>query len=138
MSSNWTFIRTGFNVMAMLWGLFIGVLGLGPDGPGVPFHLRILGISVLVLGGLFFVPNKKLMKSPWSTFGYFGLTFLPSVALGVAAYITISESGMDTFVLGGGLETVSAFVPLSLLAPLSLILSMLGTGDETGAPKSQE
>ncbi|HUV13005.1 MAG TPA: hypothetical protein VMY18_05125, partial [Acidobacteriota bacterium] len=63
---------------------------------------------------------------------------LPTLALGIAAYITISESGIDTFVRDGGPGTVSTFVPLSLLAPLSLIFSMLGSRGETAGPESQD
>jgi hypothetical protein len=123
---------------AILYGLFIGVLGIGPDGPGVPFHWRMLGVSVLLLGGLYFVPNKKLMKSPCLTYGYLGLNLLPTIALGIAAAITITGSGMDSFVRDGGPETISAFLPLSLLAPLSLIFSMLGARGEAGGPEPQD
>ena len=124
--------------LAVLYGLFVGVLGFGPDGPGVPFHLRMLGIWVLILGALYFVPNKKLKRHRWSTFGYIGWNLLPTIALGIASFVTLTESGMETFVGYGGLLSVSVFVPLSLFAPLSLIFSMLGARQEKAVSRPEE
>ena len=117
-------------VMAVLYGLFVGVLGIGPDGPGVPFNWRIIGIITFSVGALYLLPNRRLNSRRRLAFMYLTLTFLATISLCLTAAVIVMQSGMDSFVRDGGPFAFSVLIPLSLLAPLSLILSMLGARDE--------
>ena len=117
-------------VMAVLYGLFVGVLGIGPDGPGVPFNWRIIGIITFSVGVLYLLPNRKLNSRRRLAFIYLTLTFLATISLCLTAAVIVMQSGMDSFVRDGGPFAFSVLIPLSLLAPLSLIFSMLGARDE--------
>ena len=124
--------------LAILYGSFVGVLGLGPDGPGVPFNWRMIGLATLLVGALYLLPNSRLIGNPIIAAGYMTLTLLATASLCMTAVVIIMESGMKAFVRDGGPLAFSFLIPLSLLAPLSLLLSILGARQEKAVSRPEE
>jgi hypothetical protein len=110
----------------ILYGFFIGLLGIGPDGE-VPGQLRIIGVMLLILGLFYFLPNERIYQSITLRYSYLLVTVTPSFILFISMLNTILKSGFDSFVFSGGLTTVIVTLPLSLIAPLSLILFVVSS-----------
>jgi hypothetical protein len=103
------------------WGYFIGIIGLGPDGP-VPDLVRSAGIAVFVAGLSYWIPNGLLIRSRMAMFVFLAICAGPYVML-----ITIVVGDLTRYGVGSalGLAGIARFVALSAvfsLAPASLML----------------
>ena len=108
------------------YGFFVGLIGIGPDGE-VSFQFRIIGLAILALGFLYYIPNETIEKSNLMRCFYLSLTILPGVILVISSMYTISISGFDSFFISGGLSIAIVMLPLSFIAPASLLLFIAST-----------
>ena len=104
------------------YGVIIGLVGQGPDGPVTSFQWRIVGLGALVLGILYFLSNKTVSGSFRFTLFYLLATFCPCLALIVLSLISVFDQGLAVFAREGGLVTMLVLIPFCLFAPASLIL----------------
>ena len=107
------------------YGLLLGIAGIGITGDAVGFEVRLIGFFLFLQGILYFLPNAKIQKNPRSIIIYLIATISPAVLLLNLTLYEIITDGWVKFVEYGGFKSVGILVPLSLLAPLSLICSML-------------
>ena len=115
-------------VLCVAWGGLLGIVGTQPDGHSVPVLGRLFGFFILLQGILYFLPNAKIKKNRRLITSYLIATILPAVLLLNLTLYEIIADGWVKFVYGA-LKTVGILLLLSLLAPLSLICSILRLKD---------
>ena len=67
-------------ILALWWGLYIGILGIGPDGD-VSSSARAIGLFVFIEGILYCIPNHVLVKNRYVTRSFLIATSLPVIFL---------------------------------------------------------
>ena len=119
-----TYLKIGAiiaGILVMLWSFFIGLLGVGPDGP-VPIHWRIAGIVMFVNGLLYCIPNHILIRNKRVAIAYLAVTAIPiTMVVGLTIWELITN-GINCFLSEGGVIQVSVYILLFCLAPASLII----------------
>lgn len=121
-----------FKGIAVLIGVFlfvygiVGFLGFNPAGRHEDLWIKMTGLYMAVIGGLYGIPNGKLAQFPCRRRWYYALTLSPIAVVGVAAVRTINQEGWHDFVLQGGPVTAIVIVCCSVFAPLSLFLYKKG------------
>jgi hypothetical protein len=103
------------------WGYFIGIIGIGPDGP-VPDVVRSGGIAVFVAGLSYWIPNGLLIRSRIAMFVFLAICAGPYVMLITVVMGDLTRHGVSSTL---GLVGIARFVALSAvlsLAPASLAL----------------
>jgi hypothetical protein len=108
-------------VGSILYG-FVGILGISPHGPEGPG--RLLGLFVFVLGVLYLCPNS-LVRNTGKTCVYIVITSIPCIFITWNSVYVIILENYNSLVFQGGLIWVGVVLPLSILAPISLILYLL-------------
>jgi hypothetical protein len=102
------------------WGYFIGIIGLGPDGP-VPDLVRAAGIAVFFAGVAYWIPNGLLIRSRVATFAFLAICAGPYVMLVAVVSGDLARYGVSSAI---GLAGIARFLALSAvfsLAPVSLM-----------------
>jgi hypothetical protein len=115
-----------FGALLIVYGCIVGVLGFGPDGPSAIGEWRLIGLFVLLQGALYFISNSKIRKKLHFSVFYLAATILPGLILIGLTVFNIFTAGTGSFTKAGGLISIVFLLPLSLLAPLSLVFSILG------------
>jgi hypothetical protein len=105
----------------VFWGYFIGIIGLGPDGP-VPDLVRGAGIAVFVAGLSYWVPNGLLIRSRMAMLVFLAICTGPYVMLITVVIGDLTRYGVSSAI---GFDGIARFIALSAafsLAPASLLL----------------
>ena len=110
-------------VLFISYGFIIGILGVCAEGPVNSIIWRFIGLIVLLEGILYFIANQKLCEKPMYIYMFIMATISPTIALIVMSLINLYQEGLLSF-LRFALPMISILVPVSLLAPLSLIFYM--------------
>lgn len=118
-------------VLFIAYGVIVGILGIGPDGPMTSFYWRIIGIFILFQGILYLLSNSTLKRNIRTITWYLFATFLPAFLILIVVVYNLHSMGIESFVKSGGLISVSVLLPTSVLSPISLIFSVLGS-DKVG------
>ena len=114
-------------VLCIVYGFFIGILGLGPDGPHSSLLIHLLGIYVLTLGISYFLPNRILAFSTTRKRIYYVTTASPTIIMLILATYTAATEGIDAFYIQDICIQVPAYFLLSSFAPLSLMTFRVST-----------
>ena len=102
-------------ILTIMWGFFIGVIGIGPDGR-VPWDYRIWGIMMFIEGFLYCIPNNLLMHNSLIARAYLIVTIIPFVALLVLfiSDIQLLLSEISLFLIWACIVLILGFAPASL------------------------
>lgn len=128
-------IAKAVGIILIAYGCVVGVLGLGPDRPTAFIGWRFIGLFALLQGILYFLSNSKFRDNPRLLTFYLSATLLPVIVIVAVSFFSINTDWMESFAKAGGLITVAALLPISMLAPLSMIFSVLDSrrNRESGA-----
>jgi hypothetical protein len=103
------------------WGYFIGIIGLGPDGP-VPDQVRAAGIAVFVAGLSYWIPDGLLIRSRMAMFVFLAICAVPYVMLITVVIGDLTRYGVGSAIGRAGIARLAALSAVFSLAPASLIL----------------
>lgn len=116
-------------VLATIIGLFcipyglLGFIGINPAGTHNELWIRLMGLLMSILGILYVYPNSKLTKKSNLIKKLYYIMCCSPIAIVIAcAGVTNVDSGWDSFIIQGGLQTTVGISIVSVVAPLSLYL----------------
>ena len=113
---------TAVGLLFSLYGIAVGILGIGPDGP-VPAQWRAIGCGAFILGVLYFLPKGGIRRHRPLMLGYCTLTLLPLMLFVAYAVVDALRNGAGEFVSSNGLTTSLILVVLMILGPLPVFLA---------------
>ena len=109
-------------IPCILWGTFIGILGLGPDGPVVPLDWRLAGLCFFVGGAGVCYPFSVISRRGPANWLIVGCATAPLFAW-IIAMIKYPKSWAPT-------NDIGAIIPIAimLLLPLLSLAELVLTG----------
>lgn len=105
-----------FSGPLLLYGLFVGVIGIGPDGV-VPWNLRMEGILWFITGLVYLIPNSLVVKDKWITIACIAATLIPAIVTFVIMTVAYRGEGA-----GNNPLLILAFIYGTALAPIPVII----------------
>jgi hypothetical protein len=115
-------LSAAIGLFLSLYGLAVGIVGIGPVGP-VPPQWRAIGCGAFILGALYFLPKRWIRRHRPLMLGYCVVTLLPLLLLVGYAVVDILRNGPGQFVSSNGLTTSLVLVVLMILGPLPVFLA---------------
>jgi len=114
--------------LIVLYGFFVGIIGIGPDGL-IGFDLvRLYAIFVMLLGVMYFIPNERICKSKKFFYLFIVMYSIPIAGMLIAmAYTYTHEANYRTW---AGIEYLFPAI-IMVCAPVSIILYRKSTGSES-------